>query len=297
MALLVEVFIIVGFFSNLLLLFRFKRNKYIFFLLLAALINPNYYTLFSEQTHIYSTAIPYLSVVLLTAFPGRELKYSVLLFFGFAILYPHLGTNALIPLLVVTLSLVFIIICLCEDLYVEINSNGQIPLFLPILILELSRNTIFLYLFYENQQLLKLISPLSMISGTIFLILMVYYGPERKVKYSFSKKEDEIEGNIGENSEMQNLQLLNFTGGVSTQGLTKMENKVLSLLANGCSNKEIAQTLFVSSRTVYFHINNLKEKLRIDKTSHLMKFAIENRELVLKANKPAQSTAKFKEKL
>jgi len=73
------------------------------------------------------------------------------------------------------------------------------------------------------------------------------------------------------------------------QGLTNMETKVLSLLANGCSNKEIAQSLFISSRTVYFHINNLKDKLQINKTSHLIKFAIENRELLLKTDKPAQS--------
>jgi len=70
-----------------------------------------------------------------------------------------------------------------------------------------------------------------------------------------------------------------------------METKVLSLLAEGYSDKEIAQTLFVSARTVYFHINNLKDKLQIDKSSHLIKFAVENRKLIMKTDKPAQSNS------
>jgi len=130
-----------------------------------------------------------------------------------------------------------------------------------------------------------------MMLGTIFMILMVYYGPERNLKYSFSKKEDEIEGDEDINHNPQNLLTPQFSGNKSFNRLTNMETKVLSLLAEGYSDKEIAQTLFVSARTVYFHINNLKDKLQIDKSSHLIKFAVENRKLIMKTDKPAQSNS------
>jgi len=231
MPLFLNVFLVLGFFTNLLLLFRFKRNKYFLFLLLAFVVNPNYYLLITSHTPISLAVIPFLSPASLIAFPRRGLKYSVLLFLGFLILTPHLGTNNLIPLLIITLSLAFIIICLCEDLHIEIMSKCRIPLFLPILIVETLRNTIFFYFFYENQQLLKILSPISMMLGTIFMILMVYYGPERNLKYSFSKKEDENEGDEDINHNPQNLLTPQFSGNKSFNRLTNMETKVLSLLA------------------------------------------------------------------
>jgi DNA-binding NarL/FixJ family response regulator len=45
------------------------------------------------------------------------------------------------------------------------------------------------------------------------------------------------------------------------EGLTPRESEVLALLAQGASNKKIAQTLVVSERTVKFHVSSILAKL------------------------------------
>ena len=45
--------------------------------------------------------------------------------------------------------------------------------------------------------------------------------------------------------------------------LTKRELEVLNLVAEGKSSKEVAEELFVSKRTVDFHLANIYEKLQV----------------------------------
>jgi len=45
--------------------------------------------------------------------------------------------------------------------------------------------------------------------------------------------------------------------------LTKREVQVLSLIAQGYSSKDAADTLFVSKRTVDFHLANIYDKLQV----------------------------------
>ncbi|RVU30540.1 MULTISPECIES: response regulator [Neptunomonas] len=58
--------------------------------------------------------------------------------------------------------------------------------------------------------------------------------------------------------------------------LTKREEMVLRLLAEGGSNKEIARSLDISVRTVETHRQNIKQKLNIHTAAGLTKFAIEH---------------------
>jgi DNA-binding CsgD family transcriptional regulator len=46
--------------------------------------------------------------------------------------------------------------------------------------------------------------------------------------------------------------------------LTKREIEVLSLIAQGCSSREAAEALYVSKRTVDFHLANIYDKLRVN---------------------------------
>ena len=46
--------------------------------------------------------------------------------------------------------------------------------------------------------------------------------------------------------------------------LTKREIEVLTLIAQGHSSKEAADSLFVSKRTVDFHLANIYEKLQVN---------------------------------
>ncbi len=57
--------------------------------------------------------------------------------------------------------------------------------------------------------------------------------------------------------------------------LTKREETVLKLIAEGDSNKEIANSLNISVRTVETHRQNIKSKLDIHTAAGLTKYAIE----------------------
>jgi DNA-binding NarL/FixJ family response regulator len=56
--------------------------------------------------------------------------------------------------------------------------------------------------------------------------------------------------------------------------LTLREREVLKLIAEGISNKEIADLLCISIRTVEHHRANIMEKLNIKQTANLIKYAI-----------------------
>ena len=58
------------------------------------------------------------------------------------------------------------------------------------------------------------------------------------------------------------------------QTLTKREKEILKLLANGKSNKEVGNMLFISNHSVHAHRRNIYKKLDINKTSQLVCFAI-----------------------
>jgi DNA-binding NarL/FixJ family response regulator len=60
----------------------------------------------------------------------------------------------------------------------------------------------------------------------------------------------------------------------SKNGLSDRETEVLRLVAEGCSNKEIAHTLFLSEGTVKAHISHIMNKLGVDRRTELVKYAL-----------------------
>jgi two-component system nitrate/nitrite response regulator NarL len=58
--------------------------------------------------------------------------------------------------------------------------------------------------------------------------------------------------------------------------LSRREESVLKLVAQGCSSKKIAQMLDISYRTVETHRQNIKHKLDLHSTAELAKYALEN---------------------
>lgn len=58
--------------------------------------------------------------------------------------------------------------------------------------------------------------------------------------------------------------------------LTLREREVLKLIAEGGTNKEIAEALSISIRTVENHRANMMRKLKIRKTANLIKYAIQH---------------------
>jgi DNA-binding NarL/FixJ family response regulator len=57
--------------------------------------------------------------------------------------------------------------------------------------------------------------------------------------------------------------------------LTARERAILKLIAEGKSNKEIGDLLFISARTVERHRANIMDKLKLKNTAELVKYAIE----------------------
>ena len=59
--------------------------------------------------------------------------------------------------------------------------------------------------------------------------------------------------------------------------LSKREIEVLRQIASGLSNREIADKLFISIRTVDAHRNHIMQKLNLKSTAQLVKYAIKER--------------------
>ncbi len=65
-------------------------------------------------------------------------------------------------------------------------------------------------------------------------------------------------------------------GDSTREALTGREQTILLELAQGKSNKEVAQTLEISVRTVETHRKNIKRKLGISSTAGLTRYALEH---------------------
>ena len=65
------------------------------------------------------------------------------------------------------------------------------------------------------------------------------------------------------------------------ESLTTTELRILSLLADYKTSKEIAKELFISPRTVDTHRNNVCQKLNIRGSHALVKFALQHKDLLL----------------
>ena len=59
--------------------------------------------------------------------------------------------------------------------------------------------------------------------------------------------------------------------------ITKREQEILDLVADGKSSPEIAEKLFISVRTVESHRYNLMQKLGVNNTASLVRYALSRR--------------------
>lgn len=59
--------------------------------------------------------------------------------------------------------------------------------------------------------------------------------------------------------------------------LTKREYEILTLIADGLNNKEIANTLFISEKTVKNHVSNIFKKIKVNDRTQAAIYAYRNR--------------------
>lgn len=61
----------------------------------------------------------------------------------------------------------------------------------------------------------------------------------------------------------------------SQAGLTEREIEIVRLLAQGATNKEIAEKLFIAENTVKVHLKNILEKLKLRNRQQLVAYAVQ----------------------
>jgi DNA-binding NarL/FixJ family response regulator len=61
------------------------------------------------------------------------------------------------------------------------------------------------------------------------------------------------------------------------EDLTQREIEILKLAASGSSNKEIADKLFISIKTVDAHKNHIMQKLKLKNTAEMVLYAVKNK--------------------
>ncbi len=98
-----------------------------------------------------------------------------------------------------------------------------------------------------------------------------------------------IEGFINRDKEQQNLPQEQQNH--PKQQLTKREIEVLQYIAQGYTNRKIAETLFLSIRTINTHRTNLMQKLDIHDTARLVRYAIETGLVKIKPSAPSPEPA------
>ncbi|HEU5380204.1 MAG TPA: response regulator transcription factor [Ktedonobacteraceae bacterium] len=79
---------------------------------------------------------------------------------------------------------------------------------------------------------------------------------------------------ISPSASQQAMQRLSATPGSE---LTEREREVLALIARGYTNKQIAETLYVSEKTARNHVSHILEKLGLARRSEAAAYAVEHK--------------------
>jgi len=78
---------------------------------------------------------------------------------------------------------------------------------------------------------------------------------------------------------------------VESAGLTKREREILSLVAEGNTNGQVARSLWVTEQTVKFHLANIFRKLDVTNRTQASRWAHENGLLELNESEPLVAAA------
>src|SRR6185312_12146246 len=71
------------------------------------------------------------------------------------------------------------------------------------------------------------------------------------------------------------------------KGLSNREAEVAELVSKGLSNKEVANQLFVTEKTVKFHLTNIYKKMNVKSRAQLIVWCLPHLGFVEKEEKPA----------
>jgi len=75
------------------------------------------------------------------------------------------------------------------------------------------------------------------------------------------------------------------------KGLSNRESEVAELVTKGMSNKEVANQLFVTEKTVKFHLTNIYKKMNVKSRAQLIVWCLPHIGFVEKEERAAEATA------
>ncbi len=73
------------------------------------------------------------------------------------------------------------------------------------------------------------------------------------------------------------------------KGLSNRESEVAELVTKGMSNKEVANQLFVTEKTVKFHLTNIYKKMNVKSRAQLIVWCMPHTSFIEKEERPAEA--------
>ncbi|MEW6653655.1 MAG: helix-turn-helix transcriptional regulator [Bacteroidota bacterium] len=298
-----KTYIILGFINIFLMYFqalRFKSSKYFMFFYLWAFCDPLmviYQMLFKSTSFYYK---PIFIAVLTFGLPGFHKKNSFIIVIISLLGLPLAATYPFIyPFFTAAVNFI-IIYHLIDDLTFHYKNSYSLPIFLLLTIFSILFDSMKTSLYYVSIDLFLKLFLLSQIISLAFVASTILVGANKLLKIKNLVKENlpqrssaEFEVELKSNN-YPNIDTIDLHSHLSA--LTNAELRVFKLLGEGYKCTEVANKLFLSRKTVYFHCNNLKTKLNITSISGLTRYSIENREKVTKTYNPGQSASTEKRK-
>ncbi|MBI3123738.1 MAG: hypothetical protein HYZ10_04980 [Ignavibacteriales bacterium] len=272
---------------------KFRGTKYFHYFIVLALLDPFFLLLHFAFNITSFHYMPIATAILLFALPVKDRKYVLLAIVSIILVLPHISEyNFLAPLTTVIIS-ALIINYFFEQILFDYKSSHAIPLFLPVLILCTVVDSIKISLYYSNLPFLTEYYIWFLVFGFISTLLLFYFGAGKKLqlKALHVHENDLKEEKNDDLGPLENLHIYKIDKNDPFYELTNAELRVLELLGEGCKSTEIAERLFISKKTVYFHCGKLKEKLNINSSRSLTKYSIENSHKFIKKHQTGKSAS------
>jgi DNA-binding CsgD family transcriptional regulator len=246
--------------------FLFRKHKYFNYFLANSILDPIHLILlhfFQLNSHFY---YPIALFIEFAFFPQSDHMPKVIASVSIIIITLHPGVNLLLEMLICEIILFLMIYYICIEITLGIKLQQSTNIFLFPLLLYFVRNVILFYFHYANEMFLINHYFWILTLNVMFPLLITYYGPNRKVSFGTFSSSYKIQTPAKTVNKHRDYH----------EELTNMELKVLLEFSNGLKCNEIADKLFVSPKTIYFHCSNLKSKLNLKTTNQLIKYSFEN---------------------
>lgn len=272
---------------------KFRGTKYFHYFIVLALLDPFFLLLHYAFNITSFHYMPIATAILLFALPVKDRKYVLLAIVSIILVLPHISEYYFLAPLTTVIISALIINYFIEQILFDYKNSYAIPLFLPVLILCTIVDSIKISLYYSNLPFLTKYYIWFLIFGLITTLLLFYFGAGKKLQLkALPVLENDLKEEKSSDVEpFENLHIYKIDKNDPFYELTNAELRVLELLGEGYKSTEIAERLFVSKKTIYFHCGKLKEKLNINSSRSLTKYSIENRHKFVKKHQTSKSAS------